>query len=68
MRICRFTTFETSVAQFGMFDGDVILASYAETVEAVPYARTDRAIAVSAVKLLVPVAPSKTVCVGGACG
>jgi len=64
MRICRFTNSETSVAQFGMFDGDTLLASHAENIESVPHARTDRAINVSAVKLLAPVTPSKIVCVG----
>src|SRR6266404_2714032 len=64
MRICRFTNSETSVAQFGMFDGDALLASDAENIESVPHAPTDRVIAVSAVKLLAPVTPSKIVCVG----
>ncbi len=64
MRICRFTKSETSVAQFGMFDGDTLLGSDAENIESVPHARTDRAIAVSEVKLLSPVTPSKIVCVG----
>src|SRR5712671_1302502 len=64
MRICRFTKSETSVAQFGMFDGDALLGSDAENIESIPHARTDRAIAVSAVKLLAPVTPSKIVCVG----
>jgi len=47
-----------------MFDGDALLASYAKNIESVPHAPTDRAIAVSAVKLLAPVTPSKIVCVG----
>jgi 2-keto-4-pentenoate hydratase/2-oxohepta-3-ene-1,7-dioic acid hydratase in catechol pathway len=64
MRICRFIKSETSVAQFGMFDGDAILGSHAETIESVPHAPTDRAIAVAAVKVLAPVTPSKIVCVG----
>jgi 2-keto-4-pentenoate hydratase/2-oxohepta-3-ene-1,7-dioic acid hydratase in catechol pathway len=64
MRICRFIKSETSVAQLGMFDGDAILASHAETIESVPHARMDRAIAVAAVKVLAPVTPSKIVCVG----
>src|SRR5438067_11524321 len=64
MRICRFTNSETSVAQFGMFDGDALLRSHAENIESVPHAPTDRAIAISAVKLLAPVTPSKIVCVG----
>ncbi|MEP6743126.1 MAG: fumarylacetoacetate hydrolase family protein [bacterium] len=64
MRICRFTTSETSVAQFGVFDGGVILSSHAETVDSVPHASTHSGIAVSAVRLLAPVTPSKIVCVG----
>jgi 2-keto-4-pentenoate hydratase/2-oxohepta-3-ene-1,7-dioic acid hydratase in catechol pathway len=64
MRICRFTTPETSVVQFGMFHGDALLGCPAENIESVPYVRTDRAFEVSAVKLLAPVIPSKIVCVG----
>ena len=64
MRICRFTKSETSVAQFGMFDRDVLLGSHAENIESVPHARTDRAIDLSEVKMLAPVTPSKIVCVG----
>lgn len=64
MRICRFTTSETSVAQFGMLDGDVILGSQSETVESVPLAPTDRAIPFSAARFLAPVTPSKIICVG----
>ncbi len=47
-----------------MFDSDALLASDAENIESVPHAPTDRVIAVSAVKLLAPVTPSKIVCVG----
>jgi len=47
-----------------MFDGDALLASHAENIESVQHAHTDRAIDVSAVKLLSPVTPSKIVCVG----
>jgi len=64
MRICRFTKSDTSVAQFGIFDGAALLGCHAETIESVAHARTDQAIDVSAVKLLAPVTPSKIVCVG----
>jgi 2-keto-4-pentenoate hydratase/2-oxohepta-3-ene-1,7-dioic acid hydratase in catechol pathway len=64
MRICRFTTSESLVAQFGIFDGDAIRISSAETVEAVLHARTDSTSAVSTIKILAPVMPSKIICVG----
>jgi 2-keto-4-pentenoate hydratase/2-oxohepta-3-ene-1,7-dioic acid hydratase in catechol pathway len=64
MRICRFTKTETSVAQFGMFDGDDIRGAHAGAIESVSLARLDQPIDVSEVKLLAPVTPSKIVCVG----
>ncbi len=64
MRICRFTTPQSLVAQVGMLEGDAILASHAENVESVAHAGTRSAIDVSTIKLLAPVTPSKIVCVG----
>jgi 2-keto-4-pentenoate hydratase/2-oxohepta-3-ene-1,7-dioic acid hydratase in catechol pathway len=64
MRICRFTKSETSVAQFGILDGDDLRGAHAGTVESVSHSRLDQPIDVSAVKLLAPVTPSKIVCVG----
>jgi len=65
MRICRFTTSELTTPRFGLVEGDLIhpLAD-GETIESVPDARTDKGVALSDVKLLAPVAPSKVVCVG----
>lgn len=65
MRICRFTPLQTTTPRFGLVDGDFILPlSEGETTQSLPNARTDKAIAISAVKFLAPVAPSKVVCVG----
>ena len=64
MRICRFTTAETSSARFGLLEGDQVLPLAAgETIEAFD-PRTDKGISISEVNLLAPVTPSKIVCVG----
>jgi 2-keto-4-pentenoate hydratase/2-oxohepta-3-ene-1,7-dioic acid hydratase in catechol pathway len=65
MRICRFTTPGTTPPRFGLLQDDFVLPlSDGETIESFPNPQTDGAIAVSEVKLLPPVAPSKIVCVG----
>jgi 2-keto-4-pentenoate hydratase/2-oxohepta-3-ene-1,7-dioic acid hydratase in catechol pathway len=64
MRICRFLKSETSVALFGILDGEDLRIAHSGTVESVSHSRLDQPIDVSAVKLLAPVAPSKIVCVG----
>jgi 2-keto-4-pentenoate hydratase/2-oxohepta-3-ene-1,7-dioic acid hydratase in catechol pathway len=65
MRICRFTTPGTTTSRFGLLQDDFVLPlSDGETIESFPNPQTDGAIAVSEVKLLPPVAPSKIVCVG----
>ena len=65
MRICRFTTSAVSVPRIGIVEGQVVLPLAAgETLESFPSPRTDEAIALSEVKLLAPVVPSKIVCVG----
>jgi 2-keto-4-pentenoate hydratase/2-oxohepta-3-ene-1,7-dioic acid hydratase in catechol pathway len=65
MRICRFTTSQATTPRFGLVEADFILPLAAgETLESFPSPRTDEAIALSEVKLLAPVVPSKIVCVG----
>jgi 2-keto-4-pentenoate hydratase/2-oxohepta-3-ene-1,7-dioic acid hydratase in catechol pathway len=62
MRLCRFTTSSTH-HRFGFVDGDLVLP-LAEGETIAPNAKTDEGVPLSEVKLLVPVAPSKIVCVG----
>jgi len=67
MRICRFTTQQTTTTtpRFGLVDGDFILPlADGETIESFPSPRTTDAVSISEVTLLAPVAPSKVVCVG----
>jgi 2-keto-4-pentenoate hydratase/2-oxohepta-3-ene-1,7-dioic acid hydratase in catechol pathway len=65
MRICRFITDQTATPRFGLVEGNLVLPQAAgETIESFPNLRTEKAIPVSGVKLLAPVAPSKIVCVG----
>jgi 2-keto-4-pentenoate hydratase/2-oxohepta-3-ene-1,7-dioic acid hydratase in catechol pathway len=65
MRICRFKTPGTTPPRFGLLQDDLVLPlSDGETIESFPNPQTDAAIAISEVKLLPPVAPSKIVCVG----
>ena len=65
MRICRFTTHEVTTPRLGLVAGDLVLPlAQGETTESFPNPRTDKAIALSEVKLLAPVDPSKIVCVG----
>jgi 2-keto-4-pentenoate hydratase/2-oxohepta-3-ene-1,7-dioic acid hydratase in catechol pathway len=65
MRICRFTTPETAAPRFALIDGDLVLPlADGETLASFPNPRTEKAIPISEVKLLAPVAPSKIVCVG----
>lgn len=65
MRICRFTTNQIRTPRFGLVDGEVILPlAEGEPLESLPNPRTGKAISVSEVKFVAPVAPSKIVCVG----
>ncbi len=65
MYICRFTTLDISTPRTGIVEGQSVLPLIlGETIESFPSARTAEAIALSEVKLLAPVAPSKIVCVG----
>ena len=65
MRICRFTTPQTSTPRFGIIEGASILPlAEDETIESFPSLRTGKPISISKVKLLAPVAPSKIICVG----
>lgn len=65
MRICRFRTSETTTPRLGLVEGNSVLPlADGESIESFPNPQTDEAIAVSEVKLLAPVAPSKIVCVG----
>jgi 2-keto-4-pentenoate hydratase/2-oxohepta-3-ene-1,7-dioic acid hydratase in catechol pathway len=65
MRICRFTTPEVSLPRVGIVSGQSVLPlAEGETLESFPSARTSDTIALSEIKLLAPVAPSKIVCVG----
>src|SRR6266536_4692870 len=65
MYICRFTTLDISTPRTGIVEGQSVLPLIlGETIESFPSARTAEAIALSEVKLLAPVTPSKIVCVG----
>ncbi|HEV7797571.1 MAG TPA: fumarylacetoacetate hydrolase family protein [Pyrinomonadaceae bacterium] len=65
MRICRFTTSETITPRLGLLEGEFVRPlSEGETFESFPKPQTDEAVPLSEVQLLVPVAPSKIVCVG----
>ena len=65
MRICRFTTAQSSTPRFGIIDADTILPlANGETIESFPSPRTDASISVTDAKLVAPVAPSKIICVG----
>lgn len=65
MQICRFTTSEITTPRFGLVQGDSVLPlAEGESIESFPSPQTAAAIAMSEVKLLAPVAPSKIVCVG----
>ena len=64
MRICRFTTSE-GPARLGLIEGESVLPlADGETIDSFPSPRTGSPIAISGLKLLAPVAPSKIVCVG----
>ena len=65
MRICRFTTPIVSIPRLGIIAGQSVLPlADGETIESFPTPRTVEAVAISEVKLLAPVTPSKIVCVG----
>lgn len=73
MRICRFTTAQMATPCFGLVEGDSVLPlEVSQTVESFSLGEVDRAagepsgkaLSLSEVKLLPPVAPSKIVCVG----
>jgi 2-keto-4-pentenoate hydratase/2-oxohepta-3-ene-1,7-dioic acid hydratase in catechol pathway len=65
MRICRFTTNEVTTPRLGLVAGDLVLPlAHGETTESFPDPHTDKAVPVSEVNFLAPVAPSKIVCVG----
>lgn len=65
MRICRFTTLGSATPRFGIVEnGSVLPLAEGETVESFPSPRTAQAIAISEIKFVTPVAPSKIVCVG----
>lgn len=65
MRICRFTTSETITPRLGLLEGEFVRPlSEGEASESFPNPLTDEAVPLSEVQLLVPVAPSKIVCVG----
>ena len=65
MVICRFTTSKTPTPRFGLVEGDLVwpLADD-QTIESFPNPRTEKAIPISDVQFVAPVAPSKIVCVG----
>ena len=65
MVICRFTTSKTPTPSFGLVEGDLVwpLADD-QTIESFPNPRTEKAIPISDVQFVAPVAPSKIVCVG----
>jgi len=64
MRICRFTNTDIPTPRFGLLEDDVVLPlADGETIQAFD-PRTDKAIAIAEVNFLVPVVPSKIVCVG----
>ncbi len=64
MRICRFTTSD-GPARIGLVEGESVLPlADGETIDSFPSPRTASAVAISEVRLLAPVAPSKIVCVG----
>ena len=65
MRVCRFTTSTVPTPRFGLVVQDLVLPlSEGESIESFPNPGTEKAIPISDVKLLAPVAPSKIVCVG----
>jgi 2-keto-4-pentenoate hydratase/2-oxohepta-3-ene-1,7-dioic acid hydratase in catechol pathway len=65
MRICRFTTLGSATPRFGIVENGLVLPlAEGETVESFPSPRTAQAIAISEIKFVTPVAPSKIVCVG----
>ena len=64
MRICRFTNAEIPKPRFGLLEDDLVLPlADGETIEAFD-PRTEKGIPIGDVNLVVPVAPSKIVCVG----
>jgi 2-keto-4-pentenoate hydratase/2-oxohepta-3-ene-1,7-dioic acid hydratase in catechol pathway len=65
MRICRFKTAQNETPRFGLLEGEFVLPlADGESIESFPSPQTDEAIPISAVKFLVPVTPTKIVCVG----
>ncbi len=65
MRICRFTTLQTTTPRFGIVEGDLVLPfAESETIESFSSARTTEAVPLSDVTMRAPVVPSKIVCVG----
>lgn len=64
MKICRFLTSNDAAPRYGLMDGDVVLPLRSNDVFTGDFTTTDERIALSEVKLLPPVAPSKIVCVG----
>src|SRR5882724_5498649 len=65
MRICRFTTSEVSSPRLGVVVGESIVPlTEDETIESFSSPGASKAIPISEVKFLAPVAPSKIVCVG----
>lgn len=65
MQICRFTSDRFPRPRFGLVDGSSVLAfDEDETFASFANRRTGPAVAISDLRLLAPVAPSKVVCVG----
>ena len=65
MRICRFTTAQSTAPLFGIIEGDFVLPlAESESLESFPSPRTGTPIPIAGVRLLAPLAPSKIVCVG----
>ena len=64
MRICRFTTTDIPTARFGLLEDDLVLPlADGEAIEVFD-PRTEKGIPTGDVNFLVPVVPSKIVCVG----
>lgn len=64
MKICRFLASNDAAPRYGLLDGEAVLPLRSNDVLTGDLATTDERLALSEVKLLAPVAPSKIVCVG----
>ncbi len=65
MRVCRFTTSEITTPRLGLLEGEFVLPlAEGESIKSFPSPVTAKEVAISDVKLIAPVAPSKIVCVG----